>query len=135
MNAVIEEWRRKAEGDFATACREMAAAVDPNYDAVCFHAQQSIEKLMKALLIAVHEQVPRVHDLVMLGRMLRPHVRDWSIADDDLLFLTRAAVEFRYPGESAEQDDASEAMAICSSLRERLDHLLDAPDLLNLSPS
>lgn len=126
MNAVIEEWRRKGEGDFTTARRELAATVAPNYDAVCFHAQQCVEKLMKALIIAVNEQVPRVHDLVVLSQLIQPHFKDWSLGLDDLRFLTRAAVEFRYPGESAEQEDAVEAMTICAKLKEQLCHILDS---------
>ena len=35
MNDVIREWAHEAEGDFATASREMAAADAPNFDAVC----------------------------------------------------------------------------------------------------
>ena len=44
MNEVIREWIEKAEGDFATANREMMVKDKPNYDAVCFHAQQCIDK-------------------------------------------------------------------------------------------
>ena len=40
MNEVVREWITKAEGDFATATREMASPENPNFDAVCFHAQQ-----------------------------------------------------------------------------------------------
>ena len=34
MNVVVEEWIRKADGDFRTAGRELEAD-PPNYDAVC----------------------------------------------------------------------------------------------------
>ena len=47
MNDTVKEWIQKAEKDYATATRELAALEQPNYDAVCFHAQQCIEKLMK----------------------------------------------------------------------------------------
>jgi HEPN domain-containing protein len=40
MNPLTLEWIEKAEGDFATAQRELRAHKLPNYDAVCFHAQQ-----------------------------------------------------------------------------------------------
>jgi|GEM_PF-2349650 Uncharacterized conserved protein related to C-terminal domain of eukaryotic chaperone, SACSIN len=71
MNETIREWVAKAEGDFHTAGRELAAAESPNFDAVCFHAQQCIEKLMKALLIARGADVSKTHDLAELGRFLR----------------------------------------------------------------
>lgn len=50
MQPLKNEWIIKAEGDFATAQREMRARKDPNYDAACFHAQQCAEKYLKALL-------------------------------------------------------------------------------------
>ena len=49
MNATVREWVSKAEGDYATAMREFEVAYTPNFDAVCSHAEQCIEKLMKAL--------------------------------------------------------------------------------------
>jgi HEPN domain-containing protein len=50
MLPLIFEWRQKADGDLATAKRELRARSAPNYDAACFHAQQCAEKYLKALL-------------------------------------------------------------------------------------
>jgi HEPN domain-containing protein len=50
MKPLTREWIEKAEGDFATASREMRARKFPNYDAACFHSQQCVEKYFKALL-------------------------------------------------------------------------------------
>jgi HEPN domain-containing protein len=36
MKPIIKDWVEKAEGDFATAQREMRARKNPNYDAACF---------------------------------------------------------------------------------------------------
>ena len=49
MNALTTEWVEKAEGDFATAGRKLRARRYPNYDAVCFHAQQVAEKYLKGI--------------------------------------------------------------------------------------
>ena len=46
MNDTVKEWLEKADRDYATAARELKVEDNPNYDAVCFHAQQCIEKLM-----------------------------------------------------------------------------------------
>jgi HEPN domain-containing protein len=40
MRVETAEWVEKAEGDWHTAGRELKATEFPNYDAVCFHAQQ-----------------------------------------------------------------------------------------------
>jgi len=92
MNATVREWREKAARDLATARREMEVVEDPNYDAVCFHAQQAIEKLMKGLLIQLGTAPPKLHDLAHLGRLLAPLSPGWSWPVEDLRFLTRAAV-------------------------------------------
>jgi HEPN domain-containing protein len=50
MNELAVEWVQKAEGDYATAGRELRARRYPNYDAACFHSQQVAEKYLKAFL-------------------------------------------------------------------------------------
>lgn len=50
MDILTREWVGKAEGDFASAGRELRARKLPNYDSACFHAQQCAEKLLKAAL-------------------------------------------------------------------------------------
>jgi HEPN domain-containing protein len=124
MNGTVKEWVLKAEADFATAGRELQVTTAPNYDAVCFHAQQCVEKLMKALLIHVGVTPPRTHDLPVLEALLAPVCPGWSSAGQDLRFLTRASVDFRYPGEEADQGEARQAYEIAGSLRQRLRLLL-----------
>ncbi len=124
MNEVIEEWITKAEGDFGTATREINAVGVPNLDAVCFHAQQCIEKYFKALLISCGVTPPKTHDLVVLDHLASPVCPGWQWPVEELRLLTRAAVIFRYPGESAERDEAAAALDICTRMRERLRALL-----------
>lgn len=117
MNKIIDEWIRKADADYATACREMSVAQDNNFDAICYHSQQCIEKLMKALLIKNGQTPPKNHDLFHLSLLLSPVCEKWSCRPQDLRYLTRASVDFRYPGESADKDEAAHALEICSNLR------------------
>jgi HEPN domain-containing protein len=124
MNAVVREWIEKAEGDFATAGRELAVSAAANYDAVCFHAQQCIEKYLKALLIVKSVAPPRTHDLAQLGRMAERACAGWRWPVDELRLLTRASIAFRYPGESAEKEEAAAAFDICRRMRDRLVDLL-----------
>jgi HEPN domain-containing protein len=72
MNGTVKEWTAKAEADYSTAAREFKAKEPRNFDAVCFHARQCVEKLMKALLIHHNIVPPRTHDLTELDRLLRP---------------------------------------------------------------
>lgn len=120
MNETVRGWMVKAARDHATAGRELAVTDSPNLDAVCFHAQQAVEKLMKALLIHRAIVPPRTHDLVELSRLLASASPDWSWPVEDLRFLTRASVEFRYPGDSADLDEATQAFERAVRLREKL---------------
>jgi HEPN domain-containing protein len=124
MNGTVKEWISKAEGDYATAARELRATESPNYDAACFHAEQCAEKLMKALLIHLGVTPPRTRDLATLDRLLAPVCPGWSWPVEELRLLTRAAVDFRYPGESADEDEASESFQIATRMRAMLRCLL-----------
>lgn len=61
MKPVTKDWIEKAEGDFATAQREMRARKNPNYDAACFHAQQGMAqqalKYCKLLRMRLREKL------------------------------------------------------------------------------
>ena len=124
MKGTAKEWTDKAEADFSTAARELKATESPNFDAVCFHAQQCVEKLMKALLIHLGAVPPRTHDLTELDRLLLPVCPQWSWPAQELRFLTRAAVDFRYPGESADRQEATESLDIATRMRAKLRPLL-----------
>ncbi len=126
MNEVVREWVDKAEGDFATAEREFVVQSAPNYDAVCYHAQQCAEKLLKALLILTGTTPPKTHDLVTLSRLLAPLRADWAWSEEELRLLTQAAIVFRYPGESADEEEAVATMNVCRRVRQKLLAMLDA---------
>jgi len=117
MNEVVREWIDKSEGDYLTATRE-AQADPPNYDAVCFHAQQCIEKLLKAALIAKGQMPPKTHDLTVLSNLLSSVDPEWHWPVEELRLLSRSAVVFRYPGEAA--------LSVSKAMRERLLSLLTA---------
>jgi hypothetical protein len=44
---------------------------------------------------------------------------------EELRLLTRAAVDFRYPGEAADREEAAEALEIATRMRASLRSLLD----------
>jgi len=117
MNSIVSEWVEKAEGDFQTAEREMRARKAPNYDAVCFHAQQCAEKYLKAFLI--HRQIPfrPIHDLEVLLGLITPISADFEFTRDLLLLLNDYAVDIRYPSEFATKDEARAAVKAMRTVR------------------
>ncbi len=117
MQQITAEWVEKAEADFATAQRELAATRRPNYDAVCFHAQQCIEKYLKAFLQESNVSFPRTHDLADLLGLALSIEPTWVSLESDLNVLTAFAVEYRYPGESSDLQEAQEAFEKCEEIR------------------
>lgn len=124
MNAIVKEWVVKANGDYDTATRELKVTDQPNHDAVCFHAQQCIEKLMKAVLIDRQITPQRTPDLFVLAQSVQEVESSFHQDATQLRFLSQAAIAFRYPGDSAQPQDAIQAVAICKALRTVLLELL-----------
>ena len=126
MKREVIEWVDKAEGDFISAKREYRARKMPNFDAACFHAQQSAEKYLKAYIQALKIPIPKTHDLVRLLSEIPPTPALESLRSG-MATLTAYAVEFRYPGECASQEVAKDAITLCGAVRDELRHLLSLP--------
>ena len=112
MNPLTLEWIEKAEIDFATASREIRVGKVPNYDAVCFHAQQCAEKYLKAILQERSTPFSKTHNLTTLLDLLTPIEPSWELMRPNLERLNVFAVQIRYPGESADKAIGREAL-IC----------------------
>src|SRR6184192_957596 len=106
MTSLTREWVKKAEGDFATAQREIRARKSPNYDSACFHAQQCAEKYLKARLQEAGVAFPHTHDLVALLKLALPLEPLWAGLSDSARRLSHHAVKTRYPGSSATRNVA-----------------------------
>src|SRR5947207_8919169 len=117
MQAITNDWIKKAEGDLATAERELAAEASPNYDGACFHAQQCAEKYLKARLIEANISFPKTHDLEAILNLAIPLEKDWEQLRVDLDSLSSNAVETRYPSYFADEDDAKWAVEIARKVR------------------
>jgi HEPN domain-containing protein len=124
MNSTVKEWVTKAQADFAMASREMRAGQGRNNDGIYFHAQQCVEKLMKAVLTDRGDVPPKTHELVVLGKLISEREPSWSWNAEELRFLTQGAVILRYPGDTADARGAREAMKYARNLRESLLNLL-----------
>ena len=117
MKPLVAEWIGKAEGDFAMLERESRARKNPNYDGICFHAQQCAEKYLKARLCQAGVHFAKVHDLNALLAQVLAVEPLWETFRKDLAYLSDFAVQFRYPGESANRATALKARGLCRSFR------------------
>jgi HEPN domain-containing protein len=120
MSAEAKEWRTKAEDDYRVALRELRARRHPSFDAACFHAQQCVEKYLKATLVQ-HGITPRkIHDLAALMRDCLAWHPLWSTMTGDLELLSQYAVAARYPGETATREKALAAIAAMQRCRSEI---------------
>ena len=117
MNPAVAEWVAKAEGDFITAGRELRARKAPNYDAVCFHAQQCAEKYLKAVLQEKGKRIPKIHFLLELLGLLLKFDTSFEFLKADLEVLEDYSVRFRYPGDFAVKGNAQAAYAAARTTR------------------
>jgi HEPN domain-containing protein len=103
--------RRAAQGDFTV---EKLLPDTSSPDAVIgFHAQQAIEKMLKAALSVTGVRYHRTHDLVELIDLLRDSGVDIPEEVEDARQLGPFAAEFRYddlPDEAEEGFDRSWAL-------------------------
>jgi HEPN domain-containing protein len=107
---------RKAEADWRGA-RSLARKTPPLHDLVCFHCQQCAEKYLKALLEELRIAVAKTHELEQLLTVVQPHHPTLRSLQRGLAFLTRFAVETRYPGDTATKRQATSALRWAERVR------------------
>jgi len=92
VDDAVRQWRAKAEVDRATV---QILSEHPNgpRQAICFHCQQYVEKLLKALLTRHLIEAPRTHDLRRLIQLAAPHAPGLDAFADRAGALSLAAVE------------------------------------------
>lgn len=117
MKPLTRQWIAKAEADFQTVRRELRARKLPNLDGACFHAQQCIEKYLKARLQEADLPFPKTHDLTVLLDLLQRVEPLWESMRPGLDRLNVFSIRFRYPGRDADRAMAKEAFRICSEIR------------------
>ena len=93
------------------AARLLVADAEQENDVIGFHAQQAVEKAMKAALVQSGAEIPYTHDLGFLLDALAPResTTPESVAQAD--WLTPWAVAARY-GSSAGSLDRNAALAV-----------------------
>lgn len=80
----VADWLIYAENDLKTAKAALQEDVTNN---ACFHAQQTVEKSLKAILLAEENEVPKVHDLLFLLERVQKHESGFSQFEEACRFL------------------------------------------------
>jgi len=122
--AVASEWVAKAENDLKSTAHLLRLGKECPNDVVCFHAQQAVEKYLKALLTAHEVPFPKTHNIRKLVELLpaRPRL---NLSQDEQDGLTDYATAARYPGwGEISLADSRRAVAIARRLRKGVRKLL-----------
>jgi HEPN domain-containing protein len=118
MRKITEYWFNVASDDLLAA--KQLLSVEGLSNLVAFHAQQCVEKSMKALLEEKALPNVKTHDLLRLYRLLQTEI---VIADTaTLVFLNGLYTDSRYPGDAGLMPEgkptADEAMFFVSFAEE-----------------
>ena len=95
---LVQQWVAKAENDLQNAAHTLRLGDAGPMDTVCFHAQQCVEKYLKALLCYYEIDFYRTHDIGALLALLPIHLRP-EITPEEQARLSDYAVVMRYPGD------------------------------------
>jgi len=119
MNNYVNEWLRQSDEELRTA-RYLA---DGNFfRSACYHAEQSIEKFLKAHLINKGWDLEKTHSIRRLLAIAEEHGLRFDLEEADIIFID-SIYRGRYPGEAGllphgepDSEDAEHAVKIASQL-------------------
>jgi HEPN domain-containing protein len=115
---LVHSWVEKADHDLAMANAGLKLGRNGPTDMTCFHAQQCVEKYVKALFIWRGQPVLRTHNLTALVDRLNSADRpDLSAAEQES--MTRYATVTRYPGDYTPITLAEARKAVAAARRAR----------------
>ena len=115
---------RKASNDLVAGGATLATG--QALDTVCFHAQQAVEKSLKAILALHDVEYPWRHDLGELLELVRPLAPELIPFEDQIFRMTPFAVEIRYDEEfEPSLDEASEALQVATDIHRLSNHIVE----------
>jgi HEPN domain-containing protein len=107
MNEIVQEavrqWLSRAKADWETVKILSSHSGSPP-ESICFHCQQYVEKLLKAILTLNGIESPKTHDVRRLVQLAVPLVPELSELLDPADLFTECAVALRYPDEWRETE-------------------------------
>ena len=123
--ADFRAWIKKAESDLKTAEHILTLKESCPFDTVCFHAQQCVEKYLKALLVSRSLDFPKTHDLRLLMQRIPAEI-NLKLRIEEVVSLNRYTIEARYPGdwEPFNRKEAEKAVAIARKVRKAVNAYL-----------
>ncbi|MBI1953342.1 MAG: HEPN domain-containing protein [Candidatus Omnitrophica bacterium] len=119
MTKVTHQWIDRAEEDLRTAEYILILKEDCPFGTVCFHAEQCVEKYLKALLVFQGIDFPKTHNIPEVLNLVPASIRP-ALSAEEQERLTDYATVLRYPGdwEPITREDAEAAVETARKVRE-----------------
>ena len=128
INPLTLEKVQTAESDWESI-QVLHQSLTPNLcGPICFHAQQCIEKYLKAWLQEANLPVPRTHNLNELLKLIVPSQPKWRAWRLDFKKFKPHAVDVRYGTYSAKETDVEQAVRVCTEVRHAIRTTLQLPN-------
>jgi HEPN domain-containing protein len=129
LAAETRAWLEEAAEDLSAADLDLGASPPLRGDAA-FHAQQAVEKTLKAFLTWHGREYRKTHNLIELGQQAAELDHDLEPLLRQAAPLTEYAWKFRYPGDP-ERPSQQEAEGALAQARRVYDAVLDRlPEIL-----
>ncbi len=125
VSTVVAEWVQKAEEDLLAAKRLLRPKQGCPVSTVGFHAQQRVEKFLKALLTWRQIPFPKTHNIPELVGLL-PQRLSLKLSAEEQERLTTYATVNRYPGDypPLTYEQAKAAVQTASRVRQAIRKIL-----------
>ena len=124
-----QDWLMHAAADLRYARLGQAEAGDLA-GLIAFHAQQAVEKALKAVLVHHAADFPKTHDLAQLVELIQQSGVVWPMQLDPVLSLVPFATHARYPG----FDDPITAVEVAEAIARADEVLTWASDICGVRP-
>jgi HEPN domain-containing protein/predicted nucleotidyltransferase len=119
MKNAADEWLRQSGEEFETSRYLVGGEF---FKGACYHAQQSIEKAMKAALLSRGWMLEKIHSVARLAALWSDHGIKGALTEEEILFID-GIYRGRYPAEegllplgSPGKDDAARALRIAAKV-------------------
>ena len=122
------DWLHHAKSDLAIAKQGHIPGI--LLETLSFHAQQAVEKSIKAVLLAKGIVFPYTHSISALITLVKESGIPWPGELDEAAGLTEYAVETRYPGPYADvtEEEYCDAVRIAERVISWAEHEVSAQD-------
>ncbi len=124
QNDYLKTWLFRANEDIAVIEKLFESEPELYASTICFHAQQAVEKFLKAFLVFHNIDFPKTHDLDYL--LLECKKIDARNFDIDLGSLTDFGVSLRYPDDFyvPDKEEIAQYRGIALNVKKVIDDIL-----------